>query len=100
VWQFTDSTTERKISASHIYKSITVSENADHITSALTDSRSLFWHADAEFFDNELENHLRNSTSSIERAIERGRITPEDLQLLKRANAIQCVRTSPVYPIS
>jgi hypothetical protein len=81
---------ECKISASYIYKSVTVSAYTDHAAISHR-HRSLFWHADAEFFDKELPSHLRNSTSSIERAMERGRITSEDMQLLKRANSIQFV---------
>lgn len=51
--------------------------------------RSLFWHADQDFFDKELESHLHNSRSSIQRAKEKGNITTEDSELLKQANYIQ-----------
>jgi len=50
--------------------------------------RSLFWHADQEFFDKDIEAHSHNARESIDRAVERGQVTASDLELLKEANLV------------
>ncbi|PVF95761.1 hypothetical protein CPB86DRAFT_816902 [Serendipita vermifera] len=52
-------------------------------------AQSLFWHADENFFDRDLEDHFHNSTASIARAIERNKTGKEDFELLVHANHIQ-----------
>ena len=80
---------ECQIFAGNIYKLIAVSGQTELIHLSYDRFRSLFWHADAEFFDTALPDHLNNSAGSIRRAIERGRASLEDLVLLKQANNIQ-----------
>ncbi len=86
-----DVVAELQVFIRDVYKSVTVRFSClvPYILTLVY--RSLFWHADQDFFDKEVENHLHNSTSSIERAIARGNTTPNDLELLKQANLIQLV---------
>ena len=46
---------------------------------------SLFWHADSEFFDKELEGQYHKASKALEKAIRHGRVSKEDLALLKQA---------------
>lgn len=46
---------------------------------------SLFWHADAEFFDKELEGHYHKASKALDKAIRHGRVSDGDLDLLKQA---------------
>jgi hypothetical protein len=49
---------------------------------------SLFWHADSEFFDKELEGHHSKASKALEKAVRHGRVSKEDLDLLKQAIAL------------
>lgn len=46
---------------------------------------SLFWHADAEFFDKELEEHHVKASKALQKAMRLGRVSSADLDLLKQA---------------
>ena len=61
-------------------------QNAEHLRSTVENMwNSLFWHADAEFFDKELEGQYSKSSKALEKAIRRGRVSKGDLDLLKQA---------------
>lgn len=61
-------------------------QNAEHLRSTVENMwNSLFWHADAEFFDKELEGHYHKASKALDKAIRHGRVSDGDLDLLKQA---------------
>lgn len=61
-------------------------QNAEHLRSTVENMwNSLFWHADAEFFDKELEGHYHKASKALDKAIRHGRVSEQDLGLLKQA---------------
>ena len=59
---------------------------------------SLFWHADSEFFDKELEEHHTKAWKALQKAIRLGRVSQEDLDLLKQATELLYVCRQPESP--
>jgi len=64
-------------------------QNAEHLRSTVENMwNSLFWHADSEFFDKELEEHHAKASKAIQKAIKRGRVSQDDLDLMKQATRL------------
>jgi len=60
-------------------------QNAEHLRSTVENMwNSLFWHADAEFFDKELEGQYSKASKALDKAIRHGRVSEGDLDLLKQ----------------
>jgi hypothetical protein len=60
-------------------------QNAAHLRSTVENMwNSLFWHADSEFFDKELEEHHAKALKALKKARRLGRVSKEDLNLLEQ----------------
>jgi hypothetical protein len=68
-------------------------QNAEHLRSTVENMwNSLFWHADAEFFDKELEGHHTKASKALDKAIRLGRV---DLEQMKQAKELLSVCGQP-----
>jgi hypothetical protein len=64
-------------------------QNAEHLRSTVENMwNSLFWHADAEFFDKELEENHAKASKALQKAMRLGRVSSADLDLLRQATEL------------